>query len=58
MDPEAWLCSYFWPKRERAWWLAWRAFNVSYLFSQWMFFFRKKIELMTKFLAGATLNKH
>lgn len=29
LDPEAWLCSYFWPKRERAWFLAWRAFNVS-----------------------------
>ncbi|ADV25501.1 hypothetical protein I315_04610 [Cryptococcus gattii Ru294] len=28
MDPEAWLCSYFWPKREKAWWLAWRAFNL------------------------------
>jgi hypothetical protein len=28
LDPEAWLCSYFWPRRERAWWLAWRAFNV------------------------------
>jgi hypothetical protein len=29
LDPEAWLCSYFWPRRERAWSLAWRAFNVS-----------------------------
>lgn len=28
LDPEAWLCSYFWPRRERNWWLAWRAFNV------------------------------
>ncbi|KAL7422940.1 hypothetical protein Q5752_002238 [Cryptotrichosporon argae] len=28
LDPEAWLCSYFWPRRERAWWLAWRAFNL------------------------------
>ncbi|KAI9633401.1 isoprenoid synthase domain-containing protein [Dioszegia hungarica] len=28
LDPEAWLCSYFWPKRERAWFLAWRAFNL------------------------------
>ena len=28
LDPEAWLCSYFWPQKERAWWLAWRAFNV------------------------------
>lgn len=28
MDPEAWLCSYFWPRREKAWWLAWRAFNL------------------------------
>ncbi len=29
LDPEAWLCSYFWPRREREWWLGWRAFNVS-----------------------------
>ncbi|WWD20847.1 hypothetical protein CI109_105324 [Kwoniella shandongensis] len=28
LDPEAWLCSYFWPKRERSWWLAYRAFNL------------------------------
>ncbi|WVQ86234.1 hypothetical protein IAT38_008402 [Cryptococcus sp. DSM 104549] len=28
LDPEAWLCSYFWPRKERAWWLAWRAFNL------------------------------
>ncbi|ODN92083.1 hypothetical protein L198_05755 [Cryptococcus wingfieldii CBS 7118] len=28
LDPEAWLCSYFWPGKERAWWLAWRAFNL------------------------------
>ncbi|WRT70852.1 uncharacterized protein IL334_007851 [Kwoniella shivajii] len=28
LDPEAWLCSYFWPKRERSWYLAWRAFNL------------------------------
>ncbi|WVN89084.1 uncharacterized protein L203_104300 [Cryptococcus depauperatus CBS 7841] len=28
LDPEAWLCSYFWPQRERSWWLAWRAFNL------------------------------
>ncbi|ORX40804.1 Squalene/phytoene synthase-domain-containing protein [Kockovaella imperatae] len=28
LDPEAWLCSYFWPRRERSWWLAWRAFNI------------------------------
>lgn len=30
LDPDAWLCSYFWPKRERAWFLAWRAFNVCF----------------------------
>jgi hypothetical protein len=29
LDPEAYLTSYFWGKRERAWFLAWRAFNVS-----------------------------
>lgn len=29
LDPDAWLTSYFWPKREREWWLAIRAFNVS-----------------------------
>ncbi|OCF35922.1 hypothetical protein I316_02417 [Kwoniella heveanensis BCC8398] len=28
LDPEAWLTSYFWPKRERSWFLAWRAFNL------------------------------
>lgn len=28
LDPEAWLTSYFWKGRERAWFLAWRAFNV------------------------------
>ncbi|KAK4688755.1 NADH dehydrogenase [ubiquinone] 1 alpha subcomplex assembly factor 6, partial [Tremellales sp. Uapishka_1] len=28
LDPDAWLCSYFWPKKERSWWLAWRAFNL------------------------------
>ncbi|WVR08720.1 hypothetical protein IAU60_005778 [Kwoniella sp. DSM 27419] len=28
LDPEAWLCSYFWPARERSWFLAWRAFNL------------------------------
>jgi len=28
LDPEAYLTSYFWGKRERAWFLAWRAFNV------------------------------
>ncbi|WWC72723.1 uncharacterized protein I206_106687 [Kwoniella pini CBS 10737] len=28
LDPEAWLCSYFWPKRERSWFLAYRAFNI------------------------------
>ena len=28
LDPEAWLTSYFWKGRERAWYLAWRAFNV------------------------------
>ncbi|WVW80589.1 hypothetical protein I302_102575 [Kwoniella bestiolae CBS 10118] len=28
LDPEAWLCSYFWPGRERSWYLAWRAFNL------------------------------
>ncbi|WWC65335.1 uncharacterized protein I303_107953 [Kwoniella dejecticola CBS 10117] len=28
LDPEAWLCSYFWPKRERGWFLAYRAFNL------------------------------
>jgi NADH dehydrogenase [ubiquinone] 1 alpha subcomplex assembly factor 6 len=31
LDPEAWLCSYFWPKDARAAWLGWRAFNVSRL---------------------------
>lgn len=30
LDPDAWLTSYFWPKREREWWLAIRAFNVSF----------------------------
>lgn len=29
LDPDAWLQSYFWPRREKAWWLAIRAFNVS-----------------------------
>lgn len=29
LDPEAYLTSYFWGRRERAWFLAWRAFNVS-----------------------------
>ena len=29
LDPEAWLTSYFWPRREREWFMAWRAFNVS-----------------------------
>lgn len=29
LDPESWLCSYFWPRREKAWYLAWRAFNAS-----------------------------
>ena len=29
LDPEAWLCSYFWPKDVRSAWLGWRAFNVS-----------------------------
>ncbi|OCF78972.1 hypothetical protein I204_00916 [Kwoniella mangroviensis CBS 8886] len=28
LDPEAWLCSYFWPRRERSWYLAYRAFNL------------------------------
>ncbi|WVF67886.1 hypothetical protein IAT40_002647 [Kwoniella sp. CBS 6097] len=28
LDPEAWLTSYFWPRRERSWFLAWRAFNL------------------------------
>ncbi|BEJ11642.1 hypothetical protein CspHIS471_0201020 [Cutaneotrichosporon sp. HIS471] len=28
LDPDAWLTSYFWPKRERDWWLAIRAFNL------------------------------
>ncbi|RXK41063.1 hypothetical protein M231_01694 [Tremella mesenterica] len=28
LDPEAWLCSYFWPEQERKWFLAWRAFNL------------------------------
>ncbi|KLT38804.1 hypothetical protein CC85DRAFT_280528 [Cutaneotrichosporon oleaginosum] len=27
LDPDAWLTSYFWPRREREWWLAMRAFN-------------------------------
>ncbi|TXT05960.1 hypothetical protein VHUM_03721 [Vanrija humicola] len=27
LDPDAWLCSYFWPRREKEWWLAIRAFN-------------------------------
>ncbi|ORY28050.1 Squalene/phytoene synthase-domain-containing protein [Naematelia encephala] len=27
-DHEAYLTSYFWPRRERAWFLAWRAFNI------------------------------
>lgn len=31
LDPDAWLQSYFWPRREKAWWLAIRAFNVSVL---------------------------
>jgi len=31
LDPEAWLTSYFWKGRERAWFLAWRAFNVGSL---------------------------
>ena len=30
LDPEAWLTSYFWKGRERAWFLAWRAFNVGH----------------------------
>ena len=30
LDPDAWLTSYFWPRREREWYLAWRAFNVSH----------------------------
>ena len=29
LDPDAWLTSYFWPSREKEWFLAWRAFNVS-----------------------------
>lgn len=33
LDPEAWLTSYFWKGRERAWYLAWRAFNVGFLIS-------------------------
>ncbi|KAK1923187.1 isoprenoid synthase domain-containing protein [Papiliotrema laurentii] len=28
LDRDAWLTSYFWPKRERDWYLAWRAFNL------------------------------
>ncbi|KAL1412446.1 hypothetical protein Q8F55_000191 [Vanrija albida] len=28
LDPDAWLCSYFWPRREKEWWLAIRAFNL------------------------------
>lgn len=30
LDPEAWLTSYFWSRREKEWFLAWRAYNVSY----------------------------
>lgn len=28
LDPDAWLTSYFWPRREKEWFLAWRAFNL------------------------------
>lgn len=28
LDPDAWLTSYFWPRREREWWFAIRAFNL------------------------------
>lgn len=36
LDPDAWLTSYFWPRREREWWLAIRAFNVSQRKAGWL----------------------
>ena len=42
LDRDAWLTSYFWPKRERDWYLAWRAFNVCHPSPSSVFLYRAR----------------